>query len=93
MLLEYIQEWYTANCDDSWEHTYGIRISTIDNPGWSITIDLSETGLEDKEFKVIDIERTENDWVYCKREGMQFKGHGGPQNLTELLTIFKDLAS
>jgi hypothetical protein len=31
-------EWYTKQCNGDWEHSYGIRIDTIDNPGWSLTL-------------------------------------------------------
>lgn len=47
----WIQKWYQAQCNGDWEHSYGIIIETIDNPGWSITIDLETTELEGKTFK------------------------------------------
>ena len=44
--IRFIQSWYASNCDGEWEHEYGIRMATSDNPGWYIEIDVSETSLE-----------------------------------------------
>ncbi|MCM3133740.1 immunity 53 family protein [Paenibacillus polysaccharolyticus] len=32
--LTWIQHRYDQNCDGEWEHVYGVKIQTIDNPGW-----------------------------------------------------------
>ncbi len=42
-----------AQCDGEWEHDYGIKIETLDNPGWLVSIDLLGTDLEDKSFPTI----------------------------------------
>ena len=34
-IINWLEEWYVSNCDGDWEHTFGITINTIDNPGWS----------------------------------------------------------
>ena len=39
------EEWYNGNCDGDWQHEYGIKIETVDNPG-SIKIALSYTPIE-----------------------------------------------
>lgn len=49
--LAWLLEWFAAQCDGDWEHEYGIRIGTLDNPGWRIRISLIGTELENKEFK------------------------------------------
>ena len=36
--LRTIDEWFRQCCDGEWEHRYGIRIETTDNPGWLLTI-------------------------------------------------------
>jgi hypothetical protein len=93
--LSWIQKWYFEQCDGDWEHGYGIRIETIDNPGWSVIICVENTDVQDKLFEIVNIERHENDWVHCKidydkqRDGLQFYGYGGPENLGEILEIFK----
>ncbi|WP_209980006.1 Imm53 family immunity protein [Paenibacillus eucommiae] len=45
------EKWYAENCDGDWEHCYGIRVSTIDNLGWAIDIQLEGTYLEDMDFR------------------------------------------
>ena len=89
-IIKWIEEWYNKNCDDDWEHCYGIKIENLDNPGWLVDIDLEGTGLEDKVFNRMKVDRTEDDWVYCKVENKKFIGDGGPFNLEEILTIFKE---
>ena len=49
--LKALMEWYAAQCDGSWEHDYGIKIDTLDNPGWYLEIDLTDTPLQDVPFE------------------------------------------
>jgi len=88
--LQNIMSWYSSNCNGDWEHSFGVKIDTLDNPGWSIQIDILETELESKLFDGVDIQRSSNDWVYCTVSEGVFKGAGGMVNLDELLTIFLD---
>ncbi len=34
--LTWIQKWYAKHCNGDWEHFYGVKIETVDNPGWSV---------------------------------------------------------
>lgn len=45
-----LQKWYLSQCNDDWEHTYGIQISNLDNPGWNLEVDLTDTYLENVPF-------------------------------------------
>ncbi|KQO15414.1 immunity 53 family protein [Paenibacillus sp. Leaf72] len=87
-ILRWLQEWYSSQCDGEWEHESGIRITSIDNPGWHVAINLIGTTLEDKQVDLIQIERTEEDWIYCKIEDGCFSGAGGPGNLEDVLRVF-----
>lgn len=87
-ILKWLQEWYSLQCNGDWEHGNGIKITSIDNPGWYVAINLSETELENKQVDTIQIERTDDDWIYCKIENGCFSGAGGPGNLEEILKIF-----
>jgi len=49
--FEWLSSWYHSHCDGDWEHSARIRISTIDNPGWSISINLEGTELEETNFE------------------------------------------
>ena len=37
----------------------------------------------------IDINRSENDWIYCSVKNGLFEGFGGPFNLSELVNAFR----
>lgn len=88
-LLERLQQWYTSMCNGDWEHTYGVFMSNIDNPGWSLKVELKDTYLYDVDFIDLKIQRTdENDWILCKIEKGNFQGYGGPSNLGELIGVF-----
>ena len=43
--LIWLINWYTSHCDGDWEHIFGIKIGTLDNPGWHIQISIEETEL------------------------------------------------
>ena len=36
--LSYLTAWFARQCDGDWEHDLGIRIETLDNPGWAVDI-------------------------------------------------------
>lgn len=84
--------WYAAQCNEDWEHSFGVKIDTLDNPGWSVEIDLEDTGLCNKPFKEVDIQRNGEDWIYCVVRDDKFKGAGGVLSLEELLLTFLDWA-
>lgn len=86
--LNELQKWYLVQCNGDWEHQFGIVIETLDNPGWSVKIDLTDTSIERKPFTEIALERAEHDWIFCTVESKQFKGSCGPKNLIEMLTLF-----
>ncbi|UOK42181.1 MULTISPECIES: immunity 53 family protein [Flavobacterium] len=88
-LLNRIQNWYQINCNDDWEHSYGFSIETIDNPGWTVSIDLSETPLENLNFER-NVDNGRFDWYFIKTADKVFEAHGDPSKLSEILKIFLD---
>lgn len=82
-LIEVLQRWYAAQCDDVWEHSFGIEIANIDNPGWQVKIN----GASSKKRIDLNSDRSEIDWVRIKATETEFVGHGGPGNLKEILTL------
>jgi hypothetical protein len=86
--LSLLERWYSAQCDGDWEHQYGVHIGTLDNPGWTLRIDLCGTDAEGRTLDRVKIERTENDWIYYWVEKNQFQARMGPQNLTEGIEAF-----
>ncbi len=85
----WLQAWYVGECDGDWEHQYGIKIETLDNPGWSVTIDLVHTRLEDVDFVAQRVHRSEDDWYSMQVDSNVFRAAGGPLNLGELLHAFR----
>ena len=88
--LRALQQWYLSQCNQDWEHMYGIKIDTLDNPGWTLKVDLRETELEGVAFETVSRGDSEDeaDWIFCKVEEDQFYGAGGALNLTELIQVF-----
>ena len=93
-IIEQIQSWYISQCDGDWEHQQQVKIETLDNPGWAVTIDLIGTELENVIFETIqygtgkEADSSGDDWLICKVENNIFFGDGGPYKLKEILEIF-----
>jgi len=90
-ILEWISQWYNSNCDGDWEHHFGMNIETIDNPGWSIEIDTTDTStvLSNKLWKLEEV--STNNWYGYEIKGGQFRASGDLNKLEFLLNIFKNL--
>ena len=88
----WLQKWYQAHCDGDWEHGCRIHLGTIDNPGWSLKVNLQDTELENKTFQKVRIERSEHDWISCVVKDSKFDGVCGPGNLPEILKLFRNWA-
>ena len=86
--IGWVQKWYAAQCDGDWEHQNGVSIGTLDNPGWSVAIDLRGTDLEATAFAEVARLEPKRAWIACKVEGNQWKGAGGPHMLAEILATF-----
>lgn len=87
-MISALERWYANQCNGDWEHSYGVRIDTLDNPGWTIEIDLRDTKGQGSVLKRETIERNENDWIQYWVEKDQFHIACGPLNLTEALDKF-----
>lgn len=88
----WVINWYESQCNGDWEHCYGIGIDSLSNPGWSVSIDVSDTDLEDKIFEKVCIERSEKNWLLCKVENGSFQAHCGTFNLMDVFETFKNWA-
>jgi hypothetical protein len=88
-----LQQWFAAHCDGEWEHGSGVEIYSLDNPGWSIRIDLGGTELEDQSFTRVERDDGDGGWISCWREGSAFHGASGPSNLDDLARVFIDWAT
>jgi hypothetical protein len=87
-VLVELERWYLDQCDEDWEHSFGVAIDTLDNPGWQVRVDLVETALSASEYKRVETHRTEQDWIVTWRDETQWHAACGPQNLREALDQF-----
>lgn len=74
--LKWLENWYKENCNGDREHTYGISIQTIDNPGWKITINLNETDFENLTLDFIGTDNSEDDWFKFGIKDQSYIGVG-----------------
>ena len=94
--IQRIQEWYARQCNGDWEHSYGVKIDTLDNPGWWVKIELTGTDLEGKTFEAIQKGLQENghpsekEWICCSVKGNLFDGAGDSSKLEMILQTFLD---
>jgi hypothetical protein len=72
--LERLQRWYLSQCNQDWEHTYGVTLENIDNPGWMLTVQLAHTTLQDIPFDARAANRSAADWFHCAVSDTQFRG-------------------
>lgn len=99
--LAWLMRWYLSQCDDDWEHSYGVTVGTLDNPGWTLTINLKDTPLEGGPFEratfgepADDLEewrRTGSWWVAEVRAG-NFEAACGPLDLDLVIGVFRGWA-
>ncbi len=85
-LIDALQDWYALQCNGDWEHSFGIEIVNIDNPGWKVKI----TGATGRQPVNNSSERSEVDWIAVKATETEFNGYGGSCNLKELITLAVD---
>ncbi len=98
-LIERLTTWYAAQCNGEWEHPHGVKIESLDNPGWLVQIDLEGTILHQKEFSQIehgleDGLPSDDDWMICSvLKGSLFRGAGDPFKLAAILECFLSWAA
>lgn len=89
--IKWLEKWYKQQCDQEWEHSYGVEIGTLDNPGWYVHIDLMETKYENLVMDKVQYDHGEDDWIVCEIVDCTFKGVGDCSKLDVILQIFREL--
>jgi hypothetical protein len=89
-IFEWLQSWYKSQCNGDWEHEYGIKIETVDNPGWYVVIDLIGTECEGCLFSPVQADIDESNWFFCKLSNDIFEASCDTCNLTKVLLIFRE---
>ena len=103
--LSEIERWFHENCNGDWEHSYGVSIETMDNPGWSVTIQVTDTILEGlemteshhgprtmREFLPANAYDAYYDWYEIWTEPGSFRAFCAPRRLTFVLNRFLEVA-
>jgi Immunity protein 53 len=86
--LSRLQDWYVSECNGDWEHSCGITIETLDNPGWLLSVDLTDTSLESASLAPTKSNISDSDWTRVEITEGRFKGTGGATNLEQLIELF-----
>ena len=100
--LAWLTRWYASQCNGGWEHQNGVKLETLDNPGWILTINLEGTDLENRPFEP-QRNGTESEaydptsvvsWWICRveKEKKEFIAACGPHDLLAIISIFRDWA-
>ena len=95
-ILERLNRWYVENCNEDWEHGYGVKIETLDNPGWLVHFDLQHTRLEQRCFDEVsygclrDGTPEAEQWIHCRADDKRWTGAGDPSQLERILETFLD---
>ena len=96
--LTWLMRWYLAECNSDWEHSYGVKIDTLDNPGWTLKIDLRETNLQGRPFGRVeqgepagDLEEWQKlgSWWVVDVRGDTFEPSCGPLDLPSVIQLFR----
>jgi hypothetical protein len=87
-VLDQLQAWYLEQCDGEWELDGSIRIDTIENPGWSLTVDLEGTAYAGLTLDRKEDDAGEADWIHWWSDGSQFHAYAGPAGLTRAVHEF-----
>lgn len=70
-----------------------IEVATLDEPGWSLVIDLRGTPLASRPHREFTIERGGHNWLHAWVDSHEFHIDCGPGNLTEAINTFTSWAS
>jgi len=88
-VLKWFENWHMQYLQTVGQPEKSSLLITIDNPGWGMTVDLSDRLSDHPKVLLSDVEKTENDWFYCAIENNKFEAAGGPFNLYDILLIFQ----
>ncbi len=96
--LLWLSQWYLSQCDNDWEHSHGVKIDTLDNPGWSLKIDLTDTPMQGRPFEReehgeisgdLDEWRQTGCWWVARVNGNTFDVACGPLDLSAAVGVFR----
>lgn len=87
--FRFVQDWYSAQCDEEWEHAYGVTIKTLDNPGWIFEIDIVDTDVDGRRLTKVLIEPGPGQWIWAWCDGRKYSSACDPLSLEEAFGRFR----
>ncbi|MEU5895079.1 Imm53 family immunity protein [Streptomyces venezuelae] len=91
-MMDFLQSWYRSQCDGDWKHEFGIRIETLDNPGWNIEIDLTGTDVEGRTLPKTDMWKSPGGrWLWLSSDGQKFTASCDSISMDHAILRFKEL--
>ena len=87
-------EWYVAQCDGRREHDYGVRLGTLDNPGWLLTVDLIHSDLQGQDMPELNEgcnpegHPVSPRWLHASVRANVFRAACDPTQVARLFQIF-----
>lgn len=93
MKFDDLINWYSSQCNGDWEHSYGLKLDTLDNPGWLLTIDLAETKFEYLKIVKSIIAISDDEWIHFEITDNQFVGACSTLQLNNLIGKFFECIS
>ena len=91
--LAFLTAWFARQCDGDWEHDLGIKIETLDNPGWAVDIRLGDTELEGVPTEWNRDDESDDVWLHWRSTGDMFEARCGPNELSRALAAFQAFAT
>jgi len=89
----FMESWFSSHCDGDWEHDTRVEISTLDNPGWFLSINLTASELEGVTLEYAVFRDEDPTWVHCWSDGQKFEAAAGPLGLAQAIDRFRAFAS
>ncbi|MFI6095064.1 Imm53 family immunity protein [Lentzea sp. NPDC051213] len=90
--LQFFQRWYAEQCNGDWEHEFGVKITTLDNPGWHVVVDLGDTDLEGRTLDRSKAEPGEGRWIWASSDGQRYESSCDLRSLDDALSGFREFA-
>jgi hypothetical protein len=87
--LEWLEVWYQEQCDGDWENREGIRLESLRQPGWRLTISLEGTSAQNALPNRLSLDTSGGEWLDCTISGERFEGQGDPRRLEQIIGIFR----
>lgn len=94
-ITKWLQEWAMSQVDGDWEHEQGVRIYMLDNPGWNLSVDMSNYAdylIESKPFG----RNSDENWIdfevkFITENSVYIEIFGDITKLNQILFSFKSI--